>query len=132
VTDNLSGCAIYIGKRTDGELVVFHSNSQTDSNAAIMSIRLPSYQSPTALQELDGHVQGAKPHHANNVQIVAVLTKLSYLSNVDASAATGADFLAGTTVAGWRKGGNWEFWYQNWGSVNGSGAKLLKAKKFYG
>ncbi len=37
-------------------------------------------------------------------------------------------FLGGTTVAGWRNGGDWEFWYQNWGSVNGSGVKLLKAK----
>jgi hypothetical protein len=47
-------------------------------------------------------------------------------------ASNGSEFLGGTTIAGWRTGTNWEFWFQNWGTVKGAATRLLRAKKFYG
>ncbi|MDE2333454.1 MAG: hypothetical protein KGK10_02830 [Rhodospirillales bacterium] len=132
VTDNLSGCGFYIGQRTDGELVVFHANSQKGSAKAVMAGRPPSFQTEAAAAELDQLVQDAIKHHSGSVRIVGGVSKSSYLSGIDRLAATGDDFLGGTTVAGWRNGGSWEFWYQNWGSVKGGAVGLLSVKKFYG
>lgn len=131
ITDNMSGCALFIGKGPGGDLVVFHANSQQGSDQATMDAHAPSFQSRAALREIDTQMQTAKPHHST-LQIVCSLTKPTYLANVDQLASTGANFLGGTTIAGWRTGTLWEFWYQNWGQVGGSGGvRLLKARKFY-
>jgi hypothetical protein len=135
VTDNLSGCAIYIGTRPGGELVVFHANSQLGSSQAQMSGKLPSHQSIPAVQELDRLAREGRANHNNPglgaVTIVRVLSKAEYLANVDQLTTNGDNFLGGTTVAGWRTGTSWEFWYQNWGSVSGAVSRLLRARQFY-
>jgi len=135
VTDNLSGCAMYIGTRPGGDLVVFHANSQLGSSKTQMSGKLPSHQSTGAVQELDQLARDGRANHNNpglgGVTIVRVLSKAEYLGNVDQLTTNGDNFLGGTTVAGFRNGTNWEFWYQNWGSVSGAGARLLRARRFY-
>jgi hypothetical protein len=131
VTANLAGCAVYIGQAAPSQLVVFHANSQKGSDQATMSVHPPSYQHPDAIKELDGLIESAKVSYPG-IKIIAVLSKATYLSNVDALAKYGSDFLGGTTVAGWRTGQNWEFWYQNWGHVPGQPTRLLYARKFFG
>jgi hypothetical protein len=132
ITANMSGCALFIGReKATGELVVFHANSQIGSDKATMEENAPSYQSKKALAAIDKLVTTAKAEYAN-LRFVCSLTKPTYLANVDKLADTGGDFLGGTTIAGWRTGTTWEFWYQNWGQVNGTGGvRLLKAKKFF-
>lgn len=131
ITDNMSGCALFIGAGPHGDLVVFHANSQTGSDQKTMDENVPSFQSRKALKEIDDQMKFAVPHHST-LRLVCSLTKPTYLANVDQLTGTGKDFLGGTTIAGWRTGTTWEFWYQNWGQVGGSGGvRLLKARKFY-
>jgi hypothetical protein len=130
VTDNLSGCCIYIGRKITGELVVFHANSQTGSKQAVMHGQKPSYQTAAAASELDQLVSTAKHNHVN-VTIVGVLSKSRYYAKLDSLAATGDQFIGGTTVVGFRTGTNWEFWFQNFGNVNNGPTGLLHHEKFF-
>lgn len=131
VTANLSGCAIYIGLNDNNRLVVFHANSQTGSGQAQMAHQKPSFQSMQAVRELDTFCRVAQPAHHDNCRIVGGLSKSRYLTCVDKLARTGDDFLGGTTVAGWRTAGNWEFWFQVWGSVNKGAVQLIHVEQFY-
>lgn len=131
VTANLSGCAVYIGINDLNRYVVFHANSQSGSSQAEMAHQKPSYQSDKAVKELDNFCKVAQTAHHNNCKIVGVLSKARYLACVNKLAKTGDDFLGGTTVAGWRTGGNWEFWYQVWGSVNKGAVGLIHVEQFY-
>jgi hypothetical protein len=132
VTDNMSGCAFYIAKGNANDLVVFHANSQLGSDQATMVANPPSFQSRHAANELDTLVKNALPNHSGGLRVVYVLSKAVYLANIVALASNGSEFLGGTTIAGWRTGTNWEFWFQNWGTVRGGATRLLRAKKFYG
>lgn len=133
VTSNLSGCAIYIGINTNNNLIVIHSNSQTDSGRAVMNAHQPSFQSQNALQELDRRAQFAKNSHGGPVRIVCVLSKATYLGSLDAMIRNGGQWLGGTTVAGWRtpNTNNWQFHYQIWGSVAGGPVLLHRSREFY-
>jgi hypothetical protein len=62
---------------------------------------------------------------------VRTLMKSEYLGALGNTVREGKDFLGGTTIAGWRTGANWEFWFQNWGSIQGSPPGLLYVKQFY-
>ena len=133
VTDNMSGCAFYIGRNPAGDLYAFHANSQQGSSQAVMQSERPSFQGPVAANELDGQVTYARRHHGP-MTIVGGISKSAYLSPVDAVAARGDQFTGGTTIAGWCNGGQWEFWFQNWGAVGGiaSQVKLIACRKFFG
>jgi hypothetical protein len=130
VTDNMSGCCLYIDRQANGQLVVFHANSQLGSSQAVMAGKPPSYQTESATKALDALVQAARRDHANLTSI-GILSKSRYLSKVDKLAKTADDFLGGTTIVAFRKGKNWEFWYQNFGSIKGGKAALLHAEKFF-
>ncbi|WP_144186149.1 hypothetical protein [Elioraea rosea] len=132
ITANMSGCALFIGRESPtNHLVVFHANSQIGSDKATMDAHAPSHQSMQALGAIDTLVATAKPNFPA-MRLVCSLTKPTYLANVDQLTNSGGNFLGGTTIAGWRTGTTWEFWYQNWGQVNGTGGvRLLKARKFY-
>ena len=103
ITDNMSGCALFIGAGPHGDLVVFHANSQTGSDQKTMDENAPSFQSRKALKEIDDQMKFAVPHHST-LRLVCSLTKPTYLANVDQLTGTGKDFLGGTTIAGWRTG----------------------------
>ena len=130
VTDNMSGCAFFVARYTDGSLVVFHGNSQSGSDEATMGPAAVNHQTVAATNELTTLFNNARPHHPGAV-LVRTLMKTEYLGAVATTHATGSQFLGGTTIAGWRSGTAWEFWYQNWGSVRGSATGPLFAKKFY-
>lgn len=129
VTDNMSGCCLYIDQQANGQLVVFHANSQLGSSEAVMAGKPPSYQTESAAKALDALVQAARNDYAN-LKSVGILSKSRYLSNVDRMAATAADFVGGTTIVAFRQGANWEFWYQNFGSIKGAKTTLLHVEKF--
>jgi hypothetical protein len=133
VTDNMSGCAFYIGRNPAGDLYAFHANSQQGSSAAVMKSERPSFQGPTAANELDGQVTYARRHHGP-MTIVGGISKSAYLHPVDAVATRGDQFNGSTAIAGWRNGTQWEFWFQNWGAVGGiAGAvQLIACRKFFG
>lgn len=131
VTANLSGCAVYIGINNLNRVVVFHANSQTGSSEKEMAKQKPSHQSEKALRELDSSARVALAAHHDNCKIVGGIAKSRYLAKVDKLAATSEKFLGGTTVAAWRTAGDWEFWYQVWGSVNGGAVGLLDVGQFY-
>jgi hypothetical protein len=130
VTDNLSGCCLYIDRQVNGGLVVFHANSQLGSSKAVMAGKPPSYQTESATKALDALVQAARRDYAN-LTSVGILSKSRYLSKVDKLAKTADDFLGGTTIVAFRKGKNWEFWYQNFGSIKGAKTTLLHVEKFF-
>lgn len=131
-TDNMSGCAFYLGQKTDGTLVAFHANSQAGSSEAELAGKAPSFQSEKAARKLDQLVRTASSDYSGGVKILCVLSKSRYLSKIDSRAATASKFIGGTTIAGFRTGTNWEFWFQNFGSVSGGAVGLIHVEKFYG
>jgi len=133
VTSNLSGCAIYICRDNQQRLVVIHSNSTSGSTKIIGDANRPSYQTAPAARELDQHATLARNNHGSVPQTVAILTKATYLSAVDQRAANGGQFIGGTTVAGWRQPGtyNWTFYYQVWGQIQGGTTQLITCREFY-
>jgi hypothetical protein len=130
VTDNMSGCAFSIAQYADGSLVVFHANSQLGSDKATMESARPNHQVTGATNRLQTLITDAKRHHGG-ARIVRTLMKSEYLGALGNTVREGKDFLGGTTIAGWRTGANWEFWFQNWGSIQGSPPGLLYVKQFY-
>lgn len=132
VTDNMSGCAFFLGRTAHGNLVAFHANSQLGSSQAEMTGRAPSFQKREATVEIDTLLRLALNYYPG-MTMQAVLKKSTYLRNVDALTGNADNFYGGTTVAGFRGGGGWEFWVQNWGTVSGSVVGLIGAPfKFYG
>jgi len=130
VTDNMSGCAFGIAEYDDDSLVVFHANTTDGSSQAEMQGRKTNHQSAAVSGKLGGLIGGARKHHGGS-RIVRTLLKSEYLSEVSSVAGNTENFTGGTTIAGWRNGSDWEFWYQNFGSVSGSASGLLFARKFY-
>ena len=130
VTDNMSGCAFFIATYPDGSLVVFHGNTQLGSDEATMAPAKANHQTAGATNQLNTLFNGALPHHPG-AALTRSLMKAEYLQALGNMNITGGNFLGGTTIAGWRTGASWEFWFQNWGSVGGNGAGLLYVKKFY-
>lgn len=129
VTDNMSGCCLYLGTTTGGDLVAFHANSQTGSSESDMKGKAASFQSMAALRELDTLARTAKAG-AGVDKIVAGCGKAHYMQKVGKT--TKAEkWLGGTTIVGFRTGTSWEFWFQTWGSANGSGVVVQDCQKIY-
>lgn len=129
VTDNMSGCCLYLGTTNGGDLVAFHANSQTGSSESEMTGKPASFQSMDALRELDTLASTAKATVGVN-RIVGGCGKAHYMQKVGKT--TKADnWLGGTTIVGFRAGTNWEFWFQTWGSANGSGVMVQDCQKIY-
>lgn len=131
-TDNMSGCAFYLGQKNDGTLVAFHANSQAGSSEAELANKPPSFQSEKAARQLDTLVRTASNDYSGGVKILCVLSKTRYLAKINARASTASKFIGGTTIAGFRTGTNWEFWFQNFGSTSGSAVGLIHVEKFFG
>lgn len=130
LTDNLSGCAIVVAHKPNGNIVVFHANTQEGSDEKTMSKKKPSYQTDKAKRIIKKLRRDAGDGYFN-LTVLYTLLKSEYLSAVDALAARGSDFLGGTTVAGFRGAGGWEFWYQNFGSISGAANAILHSEQFY-
>ena len=129
VTDNMSGCCFYIGQKTDGALVAFHANSTKKSSQSDMQGKAANYQHADAVKHLDTLVRGAKAE-ANVASILAGCSKGEYNQGAARAAGTGA-FLGGTTIAGFRTGTKWSFWFQTWGSINGGAVSMIECKEFW-
>ncbi|HRI62613.1 MAG TPA: hypothetical protein PK156_00200 [Polyangium sp.] len=125
LTANLTGCWIFIELKANRNIVVYHANrsagvSPTDEQSATD----PMFQTEAArLGLLDLYRQTA-PNAASHWE---VLRKRDYMRRVaeklDHKAALGRtgvtyarpEQMCQTTVAGFFRGGRWEFWYQTYG-----------------
>lgn len=129
ITDNMSGCCVYIGKRASGRLVVFHANTQIGSSEAEMTGKPAHHQSSDALVQLDTLMRSAISE-VGVVRVVAGCSKAAYNGSVGRNYTTD-EFLGGTTIAGFRRGGGWQFWYQTWGSVGGNPSAMLDCREIW-
>ena len=86
------------------------------------------YQHVNAMRHLDTLLRGAKGE-ANVATIVGGCAKSDYLRGTSRAVGTGT-FLGGTTIAGFRTGRRWEFWYQSWGQVNGGAIGITEVRQF--
>jgi hypothetical protein len=131
ITDNLSGCCVYIGQKADGSLVAFHANSELKSTQSDLTGRAANFQHDDTLKELDRLALIAKAE-ANVTKIVGGCGKALYNQAAANGGATSDSFLGGTTVVGFRDPAQgWSFYYQTWGSISGSAVRVLDCKKFY-
>jgi hypothetical protein len=129
LTANLSGCAIYMGRTTAGDLYFCHANSQKGSSKAEMTGKEPSFQAPQAVRELDDLAQLAARNL--NLKLVGSLTKMTYNNCAAKQTKNSDDFMGGTTVAGFWANNKWEFWYQTYGSVRKGPNAVVGVEKFY-
>lgn len=139
VTDNLSGCSIFIDRRANGNLVIHHANLQGGNYM------------PTAEQAQDmtyeryGTIAVKDQLHANAVAESYAgaapqgsLFKSRYNSAAAgasrAAAFGGAGYSAGTTVVGFRDAGGWQFYYQTWGGEQqgaGYACRVVAVERFF-
>lgn len=129
LTDNLSGCAVIVGRIPGGSLVVFHANTTAGSDERTMANRKPTYQSSKALAILNNLRRVAVNRYAR-LTILGTLYKKDYLSAVNGLAKKGSEYNGGTLVAGFRTGTTWKFYYQTFGSVKGSATNILGRGKW--
>jgi hypothetical protein len=127
ITDNMSGCCLYLGAKADGSLVAFHANSELKSSKADLEGQAANFQHKDTLQALDTLSKVAKAE-ANVVRIVGGCGKGMYNAGI---AKTGGAWLGGTTIVGFRTGTGWEFYFQTWGSLGGGAVQVHQVKKFY-
>jgi hypothetical protein len=129
-TDNLSGCAIYIGHDDKSKKYWFcHANSQKASSEKDLADKPPSFQHNDALKELDKLATDAAGKLG--FKKIAGLSKARYNGEVAKKAKTAADFVGGTCVAGFFKDNHWTFWYQTFGSIGGAPTAVIKAEPFF-
>jgi hypothetical protein len=139
-TDNMSGCAFFIDRFQNGDLVVYHANSLEGSDKVTMEAHVPSYQSRKAVGELGSLYFAARSSYPGAVPDKA-LYKTEYLKIVDVAMrirhatkeiddTTGKHYLGATTIIGFRNGAKWDFWFQNWMQVRGK-VQVVYHKKFY-
>jgi hypothetical protein len=127
VTDNMSGCCLYLGRKTDGTLVAFHANSELKSGKADLEGKPANFQHNDTLQKLDSLSRVAKME-AGVDKIIAGCGKAHYNQKI---ASGGKAWLGGTTIVGFRTGTAWEFWFQTWGSLGGGAVTVHEVKKFW-
>jgi len=137
-TDNLSGCAVYVDKRTGGRFFAYHVNTHVHSSKEETKRKAPSRQHAEATHQLQSmHSVSARDQRLyQNRQNQHVCTKDIYLGAADGLKKKGKklglnrrilkkDLLAGTCVLGVRAtggGDNWTFYYQTWGRLDRKGA----------
>lgn len=127
VTANLDGCWIFLDRKANGNVVVYHANSSGAgfSPTVQQSATTPLFQTPAAIGDLNALYAAAAVHY-NGVATTNhwVLKKDRYLREVNnrllrkaGQGRTGVNFGAPehasyTTFAGFHNGANWEFWFQ--------------------
>jgi hypothetical protein len=149
LTANLDGCCMFIDKKTNGDIIVYHGNAAAGvTPTAQQSATMPTFQTAGCLQQLDVLYNGAAAYYNGtpNAHHVA-LKKARYLREVDlrlqrknAAARTSVTFAGAgaehgslTMFAGFYTGGRWEFWFQTYSQfIYQRPANSLKAKLGFG
>ena len=137
--DNLSGCSIFIDRTAAGAIVVYHANRQgADYSPTVEQRRNFSFEREVAVAVK--HVQHDTAQLATyaGATHLGSLFKKRYMSHAAQHEAIlrfggqGDTTVYGTTVAGFRRGGNWLFWYQTWKcDMGGNNYAVIKAEQFY-
>jgi hypothetical protein len=129
LTANLDGCWMFIDKKTNGDLVVYHANASAGVAPTLQqSATQPTFQTAGAIAALLGHYVTATPFYAGTANALHFeLRKSRYLREVDNRlqrktnrGRTGVQFGGGvehgslTTFAGFFRHNAWEFWFQTY------------------
>jgi hypothetical protein len=129
LTANLDGCWMFVDRKNNGDVIVYHANASGPAYAptAQQSATTPLFQTAAAQNQLQNLYQGAAAHYAGTPTTVRyVLRKSRYLQEVDArlqhkaaQGRTGVNYAAPehasfTTFAGFYLAGHWEFWFQTY------------------
>ncbi len=127
ITANLDGCWMFVDRKNNGNVVVYHANASgpTYSPTAQQSATTPLYQTPAALGQLNNLYNAASPYYNGTPTTNHyVLRKDRYLREVNnrlarkaAQGRTGVTYAVPehgsyTTFVGFYIGGHWEFWFQ--------------------
>lgn len=148
LTANLDGCCMFVDRKANGNIVVYHANATTGVAPTVQqSATQPTYQTPGCRQQLANLYTAASANYAGSATVGQVaLQKSTYLRQVDtilahktAQARTGGQFGGGvehaslTTFAGFFIQGHWEFWYQTYSQfIYNRPATHWKAKLGFG
>jgi hypothetical protein len=125
-TANLDGCWIWVERKTNGQVIVYHANSSGPGNSptALQSATTPLFQTPAAQNNLTALYNAARGYYGGVTQLNWCLNKPRYLREVNnrllhkaAMGRTGINFASPehgsyTTFAGFYLNGHWEFWFQ--------------------
>lgn len=138
VTDNLSGCSIFIDRAPDGDLVLYHANRQGLAYAGSAAQRLDGAheRQVTVAVKTQMHTGAVALRYPGAVNL-ASLFKARYMTNAArhmnvARFANVVTNIYGTTVAGFYRNGAWLFWFQTWMSPDaGQSYQVLQAEQFY-
>lgn len=128
LTANLDGCCMFLEVKNNGDIIVYHANSQVGVPTAQQSATMPTFQTPACLADLDAMYQAARAHYNGTPTSMQVALKKSrYLRDVGhrlahktAQGRTGhqfggtAEHASFTTFAGFFVANRWEFWFQTY------------------
>ncbi|MFT3769369.1 MAG: hypothetical protein QM820_28360 [Minicystis sp.] len=131
LTANLSGCAIFIERKQNNDVVFYHANGVTDaltgaavSPTALESSTQPTFQTGGAYMRLFRLYEEARAHYPGAVTEVRALFKGEYNRPVLEEMArkwghgrTDITLAAGTTVGAFWQNARWEFFYQTYGGL---------------
>lgn len=127
VTANLDGCWVFVDRKNNGDVAVYHANASGAgiSPTAQQSATTPLFQTVAAVNQLDNLYAAAAPHYAGTPTTNHyVLKKDRYLREVNnrltrkaGQGRTGLGFAlpehgSYTTFVGFYTAGHWEFWFQ--------------------
>jgi len=127
ITANLDGCWIFVDRKNNGNVVVYHANASGPTYSPTMqeSATQPLYQTPAAVGQLDALYTAAEPYYNGTPTTNHwVLKKPRYLREVNnrlvrkaRQGRSGVTYAlpehgSYTTFLGFYTGGHWEFWYQ--------------------
>jgi hypothetical protein len=125
--ERLSGCCIYLERKANGDVVMFHANTVANSPDARTGATQPTYQTGGALVALNRLHAVASASYAGATTGSTNLPKVEYNKRIDNLILAERDlkehkgkvvaFAAGTTVAAFFRNGAWEFWFQTYARV---------------
>ena len=132
ITPNLDGCCVFVEKRNNGEIIVYHANRVTGvSPTMLQSATQPTFQTPACLTHLSTMYAAARADHAAGyvgTSTYVAFKKARYLREVDhvlqhktamgrtgtGGAGTAPEQASKTTVALFWRNQRWEMWFQTY------------------
>lgn len=131
-TANLSGCAIFIERKANNDIIFYHANAQTDvltgaavSPTAVESATQPTFQTGGAYMRLFRLFENARANYPGASTDVRVLFKGEYnrpmlteMARKVGHGRSGLSLTAGTTVVAFWQNARWEFFYQTYGGLD--------------
>lgn len=139
-TDNLSGCSIFVDAKV-GTIIAYHANVQDGLHKpTVEEAKDPVFEKGISIAMKTRYHVKAKLSYPGTVEVCSLFksryndrnrgyARFAGLSDSRRGRVGATVDGFGTTVAGFRTGAGWEFWYQTW-AYSGGITSVIKAECF--